>query len=165
METSALFRSITIIASSALALCLVFFISYDAQAIIEVGIGALIPSDIATSSTLTLIPNGVVSLGILGAGVDLWLTPGSAQFSVMPFAQLHVPLPIVHFYGGLGPTFLGTETGLNLVSPAEEINIKVGASTGFLTQGRLYGEILVSIAPMTDEIKRAALIVGARMGF
>ena len=148
-----------------LLIALISYTSQEVEAIIEVGIGAPIPTEISTASNITLIPNGVVSLGILGAGIDLWLTPGSSEYMVMPFAQLHVPLPIVHVYGGIGPTFLGTETGLNLISPTEEMNIKVGASTGFLTQGRLYGEVLVSIAPMNDEIKRAALILGARMGF
>jgi len=146
-------------------LLMISTLSVPALGVVEVGIGALIPTGIETESRLYLVPNASVALGLLGAAIDLWVLPGDSKYFVLPYLQLNLPVPVVNPYAAIGVTFTGDAHGLSFIPIRGQLNIKVGASSDILTQGRIYVELMASYVSATDTYSQAALVVGVRVGF
>lgn len=140
--------------------------SFDTFALAEVGVGIMAPGgDGEMLGKLVLVPNVLVSLFLIEAELDLWISPGNDVFYILPFLLLRVPLPVVTLYGGIGPRFSGSASGFSLVPPYLELNLKIGANARVLPLLSAYGEVVARLVPLQGQVSGVSLIVGGRVGF
>ncbi|MBI1731073.1 hypothetical protein HYR53_10740 [Candidatus Acetothermia bacterium] len=159
-------KRVSWLAAALLFLGITAISSADTFALAEVGVGIMAPGgDGDTLGKIVLVPNVLVSLFLIGAELDLWISPGNDAFYILPFLLLRVPLLIVTAYGGIGPRFSGSANGLTLVPPYLELNLKIGASARVLPLISAYGEVVARLAPLQGRVSGLSLIVGGRVGF
>lgn len=152
----------------AVSIGLAFLVCFSEPAfgLAEVGVGIMAPGgDGDTLGKLVLVPNVVVSLFLIGAELDLWISPGNDAFYILPFLLLRVPLLVVTAYGGIGPRISGSASGLSLAPPYLELNLKIGASARVLPLISAYGEVVARLAPLQGRVSGVSLILGGRVGF
>jgi len=135
--------------------------------IIEAGLGVVVAGDGGSPlGSVILVPRAALGLGLLGIGLDLWVSPGSQDFIILPFLEAQIPLILLKIYGGVAPIFAGGPQGLNFLSPLSEFAAKVGARVAPpLSLLGLYGEMVLHISPLQQSVSSTALVVGMSLGF
>jgi hypothetical protein len=135
--------------------------------IIEAGLGVVVARDGGPPlGSVILVPRAALGLGLLGVGLDLWVSPGTQGFILLPFLEAQIPLILLKIYGGVAPIFSGGPQGLSLLSPLSEIAVKAGVRVAPpLSLIGAYGELVMRISPLQQSISSAALVLGLSLGF
>ena len=133
---------------------------------VEIGLGVMAPGGAGDAvGSMVLAPHAVLELGVLGLGVDAWLSPGGETYFLLPFLQIQIPLALVKLYAGVAPIFFGGDGGITLLPPALGVAAKLGARVALLGPLGAYGEAILGVSPLALDISSVSFVVGASFSF
>ncbi len=152
--------------SLAILLTAMFCVTVPSFGALEVGLGVMAPGGAgAILGPMVLVPRATLELGILGVGADLWFSPSSDTYMLLPFLQFQVHLGLFKLYSGVAPVFLGGPTGLTLLPPGLGFAAKGGFGVPVLGMVGLYGELLLGVSPLLVTITSTSFVAGVGFSF